>query len=99
MDKRVKLQRAVRTSDGQGGWSETWEDLTAVWAGISPATGYERFQTMQNATPITHNIMIRYYNDLTAADRILYGTRILHIKEIINLEEANVFLKIKAIEV
>lgn len=98
MDKRIELQSVTRVSDSQGGYTETWATYATVWAEIKPVKGYEKFQAMQNATPVTHNLVIRYRSGVTTAHRVLFGSRVFHIKEVLNIEEANSFLRIAAIE-
>lgn len=98
MTKRVKIQNATRISDGQGGFTETWPDVATVWAKIEPIKAYERMQAMQMQTPVTHKIVMRYRGDVTSASRFNYQERILWAKEVINVDENNQFLEIKAIE-
>lgn len=81
-----------------GGFTEGWSSLMDVWASIDPVKGYEKFQAAQYETPVTHKIMIRYVSGITTSNRILYGARILNIKEIINVEENNFFLKLTVME-
>ncbi len=98
MDKRLELQRLVRTSDGQGGWTEAWETQCYLWAKLEPTKAYERYQAQQLETPVSHNITIRYLAGVTDKNRFKLGERIFVIKEVINVSEADTFLNIKAIE-
>ncbi len=98
MDKRIIVQVNTPASDSQGGYSDSWATLTTVWASIEPAKGYEKFQASQLETPISHKVTIRYRSGITTAHRILWGSRVLNIKEVINIDEANAFLRITAIE-
>jgi SPP1 family predicted phage head-tail adaptor len=98
MDKRVTIQSASQISDGQGGFTETWSDGASVWAWIQPVKGYEKFQASQTQTPLSHKIVTRYRTDITTASRLKYGDRIFWVKEVINRDEANQFLDIRALE-
>jgi len=98
MDRRVIVQSCAKTTDGQGGFTEAWSTFLTVWCSIEPVKGYEKFQAAQMETPISHKIMMRYQNGITTAMRILWGTRIFDIKEVINIDEDNAFLRITAIE-
>ena len=60
--------------------------------------GFERFQAMQMQTPVTHRIVMRYRPDVTTNSRFMFGTRIFWVQEVLNTEERNRFLIIKAIE-
>lgn len=98
LNKRLTIQTVARVSDGQGGFTETWSDGSTVWASIEPMKAYERFQAHQMAVPVSHKIVMRYSSTVDESVRLKYGTRIFNIKEVINVDEANRFLKIKAIE-
>ena len=99
MDKRITIQTVTQTTDNQGGYTEAWATLATVWASIEPIKAYEKFQAAQLQTPISHKIMTRYRSGITTAQRISWSSRIFNIKEVINVNEANAFLKIIAIEV
>jgi len=98
MKHQVTIQSKSSASDGQGGFTETWNDGDTVSAFIEPVKAYEKFQAMQMQTPITHKITMRYRADVTTASRLKYGSRIYWVKEAINVEEAGRFLILKAIE-
>lgn len=98
MRDRITIQTMTAVSDGQGGQTETWADGDTVSASVTPLKAYEKFQAMQMQTPITHKIVMRYRSDVSTASRFKYGTRIFWAKEVINQEERNRFLIIKAIE-
>ena len=98
MNKRVTVQTITRTSDNQGGFTEDWTNTKQIWAKIEPIKAYEKFQTMQMATPASHRVTIRYYRNLTTANRLLYDRRIFDIKEIINLDEDNSFMRLACME-
>jgi SPP1 family predicted phage head-tail adaptor len=98
LNKRVTIQNVSRVSDGQGGFTETWTDSATVWAGIEPVKSYERFQAMQQAVPVSHKITMRYNAVVDETSRMRYGNRLFEVKEVINVDEADRFLQIRAIE-
>ena len=98
MKFRLAIQNSSQSSDGQGGYTESWTTADTVWASITPLKGFERFQAGQMQTPLTHKIIIRYRSDVTTATRFLYGSRVLWAKEVINIDENSRFLSIKALE-
>lgn len=95
---RLTIQTLSQVSDGQGGFTESWVDGATLSAKIEPSKGWERFQAQQVATPVTHKITTRYRSDLTTAHRLKLGARIFRIKELLNVEERNQWLQIRAIE-
>jgi SPP1 family predicted phage head-tail adaptor len=96
--KRVTIQNKSTVSDGQGGQTETWNNGSTVWASIEPLKAYERYQAMQMQVPVTHKVTMRYTDEITSASRLLYGDRVFWVKEIIDPEERQRFLVLKAIE-
>src|SRR5665213_2864274 len=98
MNRRVTIQQVSETPDGQGGFTEAWADVATVWASINPAKGWEKMQAMQLQTPITHKLVIRYRTGLTTKHRLLFGTRIFNIKEILNPGESNFSLNLQCVE-
>jgi SPP1 family predicted phage head-tail adaptor len=98
MRHRVTIQSVSRASDGQGGFTETWADGATVWASVEQTKAWEKFQAMQEQTPVVWAVTLRYRADVTTASRLKYGTRILWVKEVINVSEDDAFLAIQAIE-
>lgn len=98
MKHRVTLQERSLTEDGQGGYTEEWEDVASLWAHVTPLKGYERMQAMQLASPITHKVLIRYRAGLTTSMRLVFDGRVFEIEEAINLEEAKAFLQLICVE-
>jgi SPP1 family predicted phage head-tail adaptor len=98
MKRRLTVQSATNVSDGQGGFTETWVDGATVWASITPASGYEKFQAMQMQAPITHKIAMRYRTDVTTKSRLKFGDRVFWVAEVLNVNEENRVLAIKATE-
>ena len=98
LTKRVKLQGVAHVSDDQGGFTDVWTDEATVYAALEPVKGYEKYQAMQAGTPVSHNVTMRYRAGVTTKTRLLYGSRVFDIKEVLNLNEDNRVLKLKAIE-
>ena len=98
---RITIQQVTRTSDGQGGFTELWNNLATtptVWAKVSPVNKSERLFMQQLEYQRTHKIIIRYRSDLTTDMRISFSNRIFHIKAFTNVEERSVYLQIDAEE-
>lgn len=98
MNKRVIIQNPVQVSDSQGGYTETFPDVATISASIEPVKAWERYQAGQMQTPVTHKLVCRYRDDITTASRLKFGTRVFWVREVINENENNRFLIIKAIE-
>ncbi len=96
--RRVTIQAVTQVSDGQGGFTDTWNDIQTVSASIEPVKAYERYQAMQMQTPISHKIVMRFHPSVTTTCRLRWGDRFFWVKEIIDIEERHRFLVLKAIE-
>lgn len=77
---RVTIQRQERVSDGRGGWRTEWVDAGSCWAAISALRPYERILAQQTQAAATHQVVIRYRTDLTAAMRLVYNGRYLYLQ-------------------
>ncbi len=98
LQQRVKFQSLSRTSDGQGGWIETWTDFAEVWAKVKPVSAKERYFSQRIEENISHQITIRWRNDLNTEMRILYESRIFQLHGIRDEDERHWFTLIDAEE-
>ena len=100
----VEIQNSTRTTDDAGGYTNSYSTVCKVFASINPKRGTEIWSTgssaMQIENPITHEIFIRYRDDVTISNtsKIIFGTREFNIKSILNMEEKDAFYKIEAEE-
>lgn len=94
----IKVQRQSYVSDGAGGGVNTWTDYATIKAFIKPISGNERLFSQRLEANVTHRIFIRYRGDLTTKDRLNFNGRLMQIRALVNLEEANKFIEIYAEE-
>ena len=88
--KRVAIQsRTDSVSDETMAPTQTWTTVATVWASVEPLSGQEGIQANQLNAELSHRVTIRYYSGLTAAYRILWGTRVLRIVSVLNTDERN----------
>lgn len=89
------------TSDGQGGSTESWVDIPEipeVWAKIRPRSSKERYFSQQTQPITSHEIIIRWRDDLNERMRIVYEGRIFQIKGKFREDEERWFVFIDAEE-
>ncbi len=98
MRHRLVLQQEVKTADGGGGHGKTWSTYATVWGRLEPLSGAERLRAERLESPVTHRVTIRHRSGVTAAHRILFGTRAFNIASVRNPDERGRFLEIWAIE-
>ncbi len=95
---RVQLQRQQRTPDGIGGFDIEWTTYATVSAYIAPLSGTETVVAMQIQDSTTHRLYIRYRAEILPEDRVLFGERTFNIRSVLNLEERNRFIEMRAEE-
>ncbi|MGE4043320.1 MAG: phage head closure protein [Acetobacteraceae bacterium] len=86
----VTIEQRSRTDDGAGGGIETWSTFASAYASIQPQQGREMFLDGQMVTIQRIKVRMRYLPGLTTAHRIRFGSRLLNIREVLNIEERNI---------
>jgi len=81
--ERFTLEEPVRTADGGGGASVTWEPVAELWAHLRPITGDERLRHDQLSGRLTHRVWIRYRPGIAPAMRFRQGARIYEIVAVV----------------
>lgn len=89
---RVRLEATVRTATSGGAALVTWLPVAELWASVEPITGSERVDADARAGRLTHSVTLRYRSDVTTAHRFVFGTRILDIRSVRDLDERHVRL-------
>jgi SPP1 family predicted phage head-tail adaptor len=98
MRNKIEIQIVTETSDGMGGFTETWSEYTTAWAEIRPMRGEESLEWKKLEHEYMHRIWIRYQSGITAKMRIIWGDRIMKIVGLRNPDERNRSLEILAEE-
>jgi len=93
---RLTLQQEIETPDGAGGYSRSWQNIADLWAEIVPlvgagssarGSGKEAPFAGQLQADISHRILLRYRDGITADMRLLYENRAFNIRSVANLNE------------
>lgn len=91
----------VATSEG--GSTQLWANLSPahVYAAIRPATARELERTTAGTTQstATHIVTLRYHPQVTTQTRILFGSRVLLVTGVSNVEERNRQLILTCVEI
>jgi SPP1 family predicted phage head-tail adaptor len=82
--ERLALEQPVRTSDGGGGASISWQPVAELWAHVRPITGDERLEHDQLAGRLTHQVWVRHRPEVAPAMRFRQGTRIYEIVAVLD---------------
>jgi len=85
MRQIIKLQSYVDTPTGTNQTTNEYTDIAEVWARIEPRTGITSRFNKNTGTGFTHNIYIRYRDDIDSDTMIEYDGDIYRIR---NIEDA-----------
>ena len=94
--ERVKLQRKNTQPDGAGGLLVEWVTYAEVRAFVAPVSSRERMFSERIEPVITHRIVIRYRDDIDAADRIVWRGHEMRIEPPRNIEARDRWLEFDA---
>ncbi len=88
---RVALQSVTETSDGAGGFTETWAEIAdgRRWASVEPLNGREYFEAQRVGSDVTHKVTMRYEKRVTPSHRISHDGRTLEIVSVLNAMDKN----------
>ena len=74
LNRDYTIYPKVRTSDGQGGWTESYEPVgTAVRGRMRPVSGSERESASQYGRDITHVLYVPATVDIRRGDLVAGG--------------------------
>lgn len=99
MDRQVTIQAVTTTPDGGGGYTESVVSVATVWSKVEGLEGREQIEAMQTGMERPYRFTMRYRDDLTGANTILYDDRTFDVKSIVDTEERHRELVILADEV
>lgn len=81
--ERLLLEQPIRTPDGGGGASVTWQTVAELWAHVRPLSGDERLRHDQLCGRLTHEVWLRDRPGVVPAMRFRQGARIYEIVAVI----------------
>ena len=97
---RIELQSVTaHTKNKAGEKIPTWTTYATVWASIKPVSGDESMRGVSSESEVTHSIVIRYQSTVGPKHRILFGTRIFNISNVLDTYETGVWMTLKCTEV
>ncbi|MCK0143403.1 phage head closure protein [Aliiroseovarius sp. F20344] len=59
LNRKLLLEEPVRTADGAGGFTTSWQTLGQVWAQVKPGSGRERAAGFATVSSIAFRITVR----------------------------------------
>lgn len=86
----VAIEELTTTERPSGGHDDVWNEVDRRRVNIRPMRGTELMEARQVVANATHEVKMRYYAGLKSTTfRFVFGTRILDIKSVLDVEEAN----------
>jgi SPP1 family predicted phage head-tail adaptor len=94
---RVDVQyRVVTNVDGQE--SSAWTTQFSAWAAIEPAARPAQVDAEAMNDPTTHVVTLRYRAGIAPRMRLLYGSRILDVVAVIDVDERHFWIELQCVE-
>lgn len=84
LTQRVTIQSAGVTRNSIGEEVRSWSDVATVWAEIRPLSARELINAKAAMAQVTTRITIRYRAGLLPSMRVVHGTTVYQITEIID---------------
>lgn len=91
----IQARQGTGTQDAYGQTTNTtdpWVTVATRWADVRPLEGTEKFvatQSVQVSPEVFFRVTMRYYAGLTPQHRLLFGSRVLEIEAVLNVDERN----------
>ena len=94
MRYRVKVETATNTRDAGGGLTQSYTPVTFIYANIKPLKADSTYRQGKVQEKVSHELTIRYMDNISTNHRISFGSRTFNIKGIVNVDERDRFLKL-----
>jgi len=96
LNRKVELQSLVKTPTNTGGFTSAWVSTATLWAKIKNASGSELLHADQLGATAFSDFTIRYRTNINEVMRLVYRSTNYQIRHINNIEEADLWLVVKA---
>jgi len=87
----VTFQNATKTPDGGGGFSEVWEDVATVQAGIAAVSGQERMASMRIEAISKWRLWCKPVAGITEESRVMIDGQAYNINFVNDVEKRGVW--------
>lgn len=97
LNRKLVLERPVRSPDGAGGFTQSWEALGTLWASVKSGSGRERAAAFATVSTVGFRITVRAApfgapSRPTADQRFREGGRVFRIQAVTEAEEGAQYL-------
>lgn len=80
LDRRIRIEAPVRTDDGAGGATVTWQTVARAWARVEAVSASGRDRAGRLDGIATLRVTIRARNGVASGQRIVLDARLLSIR-------------------
>ena len=94
MRYRVKVENPTNTRDSGGGLAQSYTTFSNIYANIKPTNANSTYRQGIVTEKVTHEVTMRYMDNISTNSRVTYGTRNFNVRGIINVDERDRFLKL-----
>lgn len=94
----LSLQACTTTPDGMGGHTQTWTEITTVFARIEPVSAASFHGPDQTMETVTHRVTLRWRNGVAAGMRFVRQARIFDIVTVHDPDDTGRYLVCRARE-
>ena len=94
----LALEAMHPIADGMGGYRETWVETSTIWGRIEPVSTNQRDFGIRPRPEITHRILVRYRENVSADKRFRKGGRIFTLRSVHDPDESGRYLICLAVE-
>ena len=91
---RVSIQSESTAVDSYGEPTGSWSTDSTVWASVKPRSANEQETGDGQTGVVTISVIMRYTSDASPKKRLLFGSHVLGIISVINVDERNEHLEL-----
>lgn len=91
---KVEVQERTLAVNTYGEDTETWTTVGYRWAGIRPLSTRELFAAQQTEAMATHEITMRYWDEITHEHRLMDGDKTYTIASVIDFRNRHSELRL-----
>jgi len=84
LNQRASIRAKTLTSDGGGGYTESWDEIAQAWVSIEPTGGGDVFGPDAVESRVRHRVMLRRNSLVAAGQRVVVGSRTLRIHAVLD---------------
>lgn len=89
---RVQLRRREMVAEAEGGHAALYVPLATVWARVRSLSGRQGQTADGQAVTVSHSVVLRFRNDVSPGDRLVYRGRNLDVVSAADLNGRRAYL-------